>query len=166
MTFILSGIGFIGGLAVLQWGKVYWYSRLWNAALVAAPRTIEDIYSKKPKSDIFKQSPILELYVGATELFCKTCSRFEAIGIYFSKHMIIELSFCSLLSVILGAVTWGKEVIIFNMIVKLEFIWGIAIVLFIGLIVWVISNKCCSKAQIEQWLSSRDIKRLAGFDDD
>jgi len=67
LPIFLAGAGFFGGLAFLQWWKLFWYARLWNATLIDKPTSFQCVYGSLPRRGS-KETPISKIYLGAHEL--------------------------------------------------------------------------------------------------
>lgn len=163
---ILGGLGFFGGLIVLQWFKLFWYARLWNATLIAPEKPFQDFFGRESKVAI-EETPILKIYLGAHKLWINACKKRYAVFMYLSLPMKYQFMFSTLIGSILGLLPFSLASIFGLSDITSNYYWLQFLILipFIGLVIlllWVLF-KCRSTAQIKEWLKPHDLEQLVGL---
>jgi len=176
---ILAGLGFFGALIILEWFKLFWLGKLWNASLIAKEKTFKQFFTKKPKVDI-EETTIVKIYLGAHELVIAAIKTgfidvMKTILVFLSLHSLYELVFSILVSTIFFVIPFSfasnfelKEILSvsvpFNYLSDNRMVLFLLIILLFTLLSGVKHRKCCTRAQIKESLKPRDLEQLAGID--
>jgi len=149
------GTGLLASLAFVQWGKTYWYGRLWNATLVAKPSSFDNNYEEPLEADYFMETGIARLFIGVNELLANRIKRYEAILIFLARETKQEIIFCVLVGLFSMSLYWLYYITIWRLI-----FFAILVTLLAYYLFWVIFENCCCVDQWKKWLESKELEHL------